>query len=104
MVDARGRQDRLARAEAGALGADTREHAALQHRIDLVGAVVLVRRLRLPGLEAVDVHEEARGREQVQLLQLGGVEAAYVEAADIDRHHCETSTSMSGLYDGRPPS
>src|SRR5512138_869788 len=86
VVLSRRRERGRARAHRGRLRPDADDHLALEDRVDLVGGVVAVRLLRLTGLEAVDVAEEAWRLEQVQLLHLRRVEAARVEALDRDRH------------------
>src|SRR3979411_3371879 len=76
-VLAAGRAKRnFTRAQLARLGADAHLYRAFQHGVQLVAARVGVRFLFLPGLQAVDVAEEAIRLEQVQLLQLVGREAA----------------------------
>src|ERR1700738_4664741 len=91
-----GRERRLAGRERAALFTDLRLHRPLEHRVDLVATVVRVDLLRLPGLETIDVAEEPRGLEEVQLLHLlGGETARGEEALHLDGHG-------SSLFGPRP--
>src|SRR5438067_962364 len=91
-VLAAGRAERhFAGAEVPRLGSDADLHRALQDPVQLVAPGVRVRLLLLPGLQAVDVTEEALRFEQVQLLQLVGGEAAQEREA-LDVNHCRPSS------------
>src|SRR5205823_5849720 len=74
VVDVGGSEDRVAGTEGAALFADAELAFAFQDEVDLVGASVRVRLLRLPRLEAVDVAEHPGCLEQVDLLHLLGAE------------------------------
>jgi len=86
VIDACRGEHRRAGAHDLALAPHAHEHLALEHSVDLVGALVPVRLLHLARLEAVDVAEEVRRLEEIDLLHLGRIEPANVEALLLERH------------------
>jgi hypothetical protein len=58
--------------ELSALGSDLHEAFPLEHIVNLVGALMLMRCLFLAGFEAINVAEHALGFKEINLLELLG--------------------------------
>jgi len=76
---------RLAGFQGQLLGSAAKRALAFENDHHLVFAIVGVRGLRLPGLQAIEIAEEARGLEKVVLPHLRGIEFAKIFELD-DSH------------------
>src|SRR5882757_6302403 len=91
MLGAGGAEDRISLSESFLTLVDAKVTDPLQHVVDLVGPRVPMARLRLPGLERIDVAEESLAREDAVLLHLLGAELDRSRELPEDFHRVKIS-------------